>query len=308
MQSINRSSCQKTPSSQQPSPPKPTQQELLDALMNRVCPPRLKRNLEDPEQNAQFWNYSDYSSQGSAPKVSGKEEQRDLSVQCSQPKGEFSDASIPASPTPERSCAPSPRSHVSGTPGVAESSPPAKMFSAPGRTGQPEMSAMYGKYEELYRKTKLLEERFKMELGPKLFQCQLDFAEAVETFQEEEKSLNVEIRARTQDTQGRMEALQIRFNREVDALRSEFLDRLRNLQTRFNRQIDNLSPTFRLIKQDIENLQQDWVRMYSSMDELYRSVAEDEALEARLMEKHLALRMPQVGLKVKNLLDYFRRV
>jgi hypothetical protein len=277
-----------------------------DAIFNVACPPGsvadglAKRKNVDPEQNAQYWNYSDYSSQGSDPSHFVQCSQ----AKCSQPRE--GDESVPASPTPERSMGPS---RVSVTPGMAvpDSVSQPRVFGPSRGTGSNGVFMRFQQYEGFYRRAMQLEECFDRELGPRLFQLQLETEEAVERLKELEKQLGSESLEKLQriydewaTRQDMPEEQKVqwlhRHKQEAKAVKDLFYEELEKLQTEFNRKLENFSPEFNQIKGQIAVLQRDWELMHTSMDELYRSVAAEEALEARLMTRHLSLRMPQVGI------------
>ena len=274
-----------------------TPEMLLQEMMDTVCPPnaaqapRPRRNFLDPDQNSQFHSPQDFSSQGSI--LVCKEEMEGTPVQCAQALLPRPDSSIPATETPQSSQL----SHVSCTPGMEF--PEGSMLNVGSGTGGGEVFQMYTEYNRLYGEAQRINDRIKAQVMPRMAACQLDAELAADEMHKEESALYTEMNTQMIQLVEREEryfrALQRQSKESREELTRMFHARLHTLERGFNLKIQDQHAQFRQLRAELEALQNDWVVFHRGMHELYCSAAQQDAMEAMLMGKHLKMKAPNVS-------------
>ena len=257
--------------------------EIMNAVNPTTPPRRVKRNFLDPDQNAQFHDPEDYD-------TSSQESIRRAKLRCR----ELMEGG-PAKLTEAKLTESSPCSHVSCTPGMEDS--PAQegsMLLVGAGTGS--SFQQYERYCRLFKDATMMTEDVKRRLAPQIASCMLDVNAAEQAYEAEERRLRTTSKLEISDQEQRFRQWARLSRTQADETRRQFNARLDAMQAAFNALIEEQTTRFRRLKAEMEEYERRWALKLEGMEALYRDVAGRDALEAKLMTKHLNMLPHKVSL------------
>jgi hypothetical protein len=245
--------------------------DIMSAVNPTTPPRRVKRNFLDPDQNSQYHDPSDYD-------TSSQESIRRAKLRCR----ELMDGG------PAKLTESSPGSHVSCTPGM-EGSPAQEGSMLLVGAGTGSSFQQYERYCRLFKDATMMTEDVKRRLAPQIASCMLDVNTAEQAYEAEERRLRTTTKLEISDQEQRFRQW-VRLSRtQAEETRSQFNARLDAMQAAFNAVIERQTVLFRQLKTEMEEYERRWALKLEGMEALYRDVAGRDALEAKLMTKHLTI-------------------